>query len=248
MDGPWGRALLALWLAVVPLHAGATAFDEMVDFDKSYIAALALTSQAAADPAKGDAALRAMQALQAKWPAFRGGPAVRGNPAVDAALPKIGDDIGTASRAAADARWSEAHEALEPVRMRMMSAREQSGIAYYPDLLTAFHEPMEAIVLAVKGKSPGSFGPNDRAEIERHLAEALARWHRVERAPLEAGPYRLTSAQLERARKLVGDERQALQRLSDAARGDDSAALIRAATGIKPAFAQLYMLFGSPGT
>jgi len=94
-----------------------------------------------------------------------------------------------ASQAAAEAaHCSEAHEALEPVRLRRMPAREQSGIGHYPDLLTAFHEPMEAIVLAAKDQTPARFGARQRGEIDTNLADAPARWHRVNRRRSKPSP------------------------------------------------------------
>jgi hypothetical protein len=39
-----------------------------------------------------------------------------------------------------------------------------------PDLLTAFHESMEAIVLAAKQQAPAGSGARERREIDAHLA------------------------------------------------------------------------------
>ena len=98
---------------------------------------------------------------------------------------------------------TDAHEALEHVREVLMKLRQRNGIDYFIDRLTAFHEPMEAIVLAAKDKTGDTLTDADIALIRKRMPQAEQAWQRVAAAKLDASDYRLTPAQADDARELM---------------------------------------------
>jgi hypothetical protein len=145
---------------------------------------------------------------------------------------------------ASDRKVTDAHEALEHVRDVLMKLRQRNRIDYFIDGLTAFHEPMEAIVLAAKDKTGDSLDAADIARIRKALPQAEQAWHRVAAAKLDANDYMLTPAQADDARKLMTLENAALSALKDALAASDKARIAQAAVAIKPNFAKLFMIFG----
>jgi hypothetical protein len=122
---------------------------------------------------------------------------------------------------ASDRKVTDAHEALEDMRMVMMKLRARNEIEYFVDRLTAFHEPMEAIVLAAKDKTPETFTDADIQRITKTLPQAEELWTRVATGNLDGATYQLEASQLERARKLIQTEQQALAALKTALAAGD---------------------------
>lgn len=218
---------------------------DMVSLDKVYIAALALSSQGkAAETRKATADLtRAWQGFNARYRAA--------NPA-DSQWTR---DFDTVSRhiddataiAASDRKTTDAHEALEEVRIVLWRLRERNGIEYFIDRLTAFHEPMEGIVLAAKDKTGAQLTEADLAKIRALLPEAQALWQRAMAAPFDAAAYQLNAASYDKARRLMQLEHQSLAALASALASGNRDQIVKAAVAIKPNFAALFMVFADFG-
>lgn len=215
---------------------------DMVTLDRAYIAALALTSQERREPS-----LRAMAVLVPTWKAFQAKYAAA-NPADPQWRPDFDLVDGMIGRAdglvLTGASLVEAHDELEGVRVTLMHLRSRNGIAYYVDGLTAFHEPMEAIMLAAKGKTPETLTAADRDLIKERLPEALALWSEVAAAPFDAGLYGFGEAKQGVLRRQVAAEADALAQLQAAVDSGDTGAVIQRAPALKGVFAPLFMLFG----
>ena len=84
-----------------------------------------------------------------------------------------------------------------------------------------------------------------RSEIERAFAEARAHWRGIEQNLPEAADHRMSSRRFLQFKAALADGSKALTALSDALRGSDDAALLKAARSIKPPFARLYSAFGA---
>jgi hypothetical protein len=214
----------------------------MVKLDKSDIAALALTSQGKVAESR-----KAMEILSESWKGFKQR-YYDANPG-DSQWKKDFDAadhmIAEASQiVASDRKVTDAHEALEEIRMVMMKLRARNGIEYFVDRLTAFHEPMEVIVLAAKDKTPETLADADIQRIRNMLPEAEELWKHVVAGDLDGPTYQLDASQLERARKLIQTEQQALAALKSALAAGDKQDIIKAAVGVKPNFAALFMTFG----
>lgn len=216
--------------------------QDMVILDKAYIAALALTSQGKVAESR-----KAMEILSASWKGFKDR-YYNANPQdrqwqkdFDAADHMIAE---AAHIVVSDRKVTDAHEALEEMRMVMMSLRARNEIDYFVDRLTAFHEPMEAIVLAAKDKTAETFTDADIARIEKTLPEAERLWQGVMAGKIDAALYQLDASQLDRARKLMQVEQQAIAELKAALASGDRPRIVKAAVGIKPNFAALFMTFG----
>jgi hypothetical protein len=228
------------------LFATAARADFVVDsaaFDKAYIPALAVTSQGEAEKSKA-----AMARLNQAWLLYSN--AHRQDNPGDASWEKGFAEIDKWIREA-DAIVArgdtliDAHNVLEHVRVILMQLRQKHGIDYYLDHQTAFHEPMETIVLAAKGKTPATLTEQDLATIRNTLPALDARWKAVQNARFEPGNYGLDSTRAAKVKQTVERETEAIETLKKALAGSDKSAMIQSAAAIKPPFAQLYMLFGA---
>lgn len=236
-------ALLALasTITTAATAAGPDALAPMVRFDALYIPLLSLTSAAQADAAAAPRARAAAARLQQAWPALQQAlaaqpPAPAQRTAWQQMLQQAGRHMADADKAIARNDWARAHEALEPVRIGLMKVRQAAGFDYFVDRLTAFHEPMEELVLAA--------GKGSLAGMEPVFAHAAALWRAVESHPVDAATYRLSTQRQSQLRAGLAAEAQALSRLSDALRGGDTAAALAAAKAIKPPFARAFTAFG----
>lgn len=245
-----GRAVLGAVLLACLLPAGvrAATLVNMVAFDAVYIPALALTTAAQQDAAVADRARDAMLSLRTRWPTLRAGLFTDLGPASQASsrrsLDQVAQHIALADRAVAGANFKAAHEALEEVRVELMKARSERGMDYFVDRLTAFHEPMELLALAGAKLKPQDLTAAKRTELELAYAEARAVWRGIEQNPPDPQIYALTPGRLAQLSKAMADEAEALSQLSDALRGTDNAALLKAAAALKPAFARVFTAFG----
>lgn len=237
----------SLLLAAGLLLAGFSAGDlrqEMVKFDKVYIAALALTSQG-----KADGARKAVYALRESWQVFKA-KHYNVNPAdkqwqvdFDAVDKLVANAVAIAG--APDKNLNEAHDVLEEVRNVLMKLRARNSIDYYIDALTAFHHPMEDIVLAAKDKTAQTLSDADVSKIRNTLPDVDKLWQRVQASELDAATYQLSAAQAEDVAKLVKLESAALAKLQEAVKSGDKAQIAKAAVSIKPNFAKLFVTFAN---
>ncbi len=241
------RSTLRLALVALILLAGiasadpATLFDDMVAFDRVYIPALAMTSQGKERPS-----LKAIAQLKEAWTTFQ--EAHSGDYPDDPEWKrdfKAIDDRLFESTMFTSPDWTHlAHNALEPIRDRMREMRLRHDIDYYVDYLTAFHEPMETIVLAGKDKTTQTFTEDDLATIKKTIPQAEKLWAEVQAAPFEAGRYGFSPAKAKQVADQVEKEAQALAALNKAVAAGDTAAIIQRAVAMKPNFAKLFMMFG----
>lgn len=237
-------ALAAASAAPYAFASRSPLLDAMVALDAVYIPALSLTTAAQKDAAAAPRAAAAMARLQGRWPSLRVALEIRKPADWAAALDAVTRQIDAAAAAVALSNWEVAHEALEPVRLTLMKAREGAGVDYFVDRLTRFHEPMEVLALAgSRGLVPIS--PTMRAEIERAFAEARAHWRLVEQNLPDHAAYRMSTRRITQFKQALGDEAAALTKLSDALRGSDDAALLKAASAIKPPFSRVFTAFGA---
>jgi DNA-binding protein len=212
-------------------------------FDKAYIPALALTSQN--EPEKTRAAI---DKLKAAWGVYAS--AHRQHQAADEAWKKGFADIdGVIAKAdaivARGTNVTEAHDTLEQVRVTLMQLRRKNGIDYFLDYQTAFHEPMEAIVLTVKGKTPETLDAQDIDKIRKLIPALDARWSALQNARFDPQQFDFDSARSAKLQQLIAAETEAITALKKALAQPDKAALIQHAAAIKAPFSQMFMLFGA---
>jgi hypothetical protein len=226
----------------VMVGARADMVTDSAALDKAYIPALALTSQGNAAQSKA-AILRLKHAWQIYAQAHRQD--FPGDDRWTAAFSEIENWIDVADGIVAHGGvLIEAHDALEHVRVILMQQRQNHGIDYFLDYQTAFHEPMEAIALTARGKTPETLTPQDLAKIRDTLPELDARWNALRSARFEPKNFGLDEAQAAKAMQLLARESEAIVLLKQALAGTDRAAVIQRALAIKPPFAQLYLLVG----
>ena len=137
-----------------------------------------------------------------------------------------------------------AHVSLEHVKVVLMHLRERNGIEYYIDKLTRFHEPMEKIVLAVKGKTGVLLTDNAVTLVKNTLPEAVQLWQQVSASKFDSALYEFNAAKVEKLGTLVKKEQAALKRLQKAVKANNKVRIIQAGLAIKPNFARLFEAFG----
>lgn len=135
-----------------------------------------------------------------------------------------------------------AHETLEQVRLRWLSMRARYGIETFGDHLTRFHEPMEQVALAVKGKTAQTLEEADVAAIRAAVPEL-----RRLLAPIQAWaakPEGLAHGRAGIRQEKVAVLTRAVTALEQALASADRAAIVAAGASVKPVFTLLYIEFG----
>jgi hypothetical protein len=239
---PWllvAGAILALVTA--GCEQRESIWEAMVAFDQAYIPALSLTSEQ-----KGKAAGAVMPQVEARWEALQ--ERLPTDWRQQAAWERVAADVsGRLQRAEgriAEGQLTEAHDELEAVRELLRRQRRAHGMEYFVDRLTAYHEPMEATVLAVKGKTAATLTDADVSAIRQHLQQAQTRWQKVEEAEVDPQRYRLSAAKGEALRAGIGQESAALRALQATLASGERQKIIQTAAALKPPFAELFKLFG----
>lgn len=222
----------------------------MVAFDGVYIPALSQTSNASQKPEAGPAATAAMARLRQAWPTLRQDLTGAWGPSAPAgwaqALERVDQQITLAGRATAAAKWHDAHEALEDVRIELMRARQAGGLDYFVDRLTAYHEPMEVIALTGAQVKPADLDATRLASLRKAYTEASELWQAIRRVQVGPGTYALDARRAQQLSQGLADEDAALQALGRALAGTDASAILRAASAVKPPFARVFTAFGQP--
>jgi hypothetical protein len=215
----------------------AALIDDMAVLDRAYVAALVLSNQ----PDKpAEAVTASMKRLKESWKKFVDGLSKedRENAALKSAVTQVSGSVAEAEKLAAAGKRRDAHEALEMVRIDFWKARSDMGIDYLLDLLTAFHEPMEAFVdLAEKSGA-------DPTKLKSLLAELSEKWTIVEKAKLDTKLFGLNEEKTTRYTGLVKKEREILTSLLALIEGKDQTTLVKTAGTVKTTFSQAYMVFG----
>jgi hypothetical protein len=216
--------------------------QDMAAFDRAYVPALAVTGEH-----KLKAARKAMARLNGEWKTFRN--RYQGSLGSDKAwqegFMQIDAHVRRANAVVANGdTLNQAHQALEEVRVILMNLRRHDGMQYFPDALTAYHEPMEAIVLAARGKTARTLGEAELARLSRTLPEARRLWQEAVKTPMDAGVFRFKPAWTQAVQAAIQQESEALQMLEKALASHDRAQIVPAVAAIKPPFARLYGLFG----
>ena len=242
------RILAALLLAAA---AGSTAAQapaalraDMIAMDRAYIPALVVTNRADAQ-----VAARAMKALTTQWRSFeaRHAGASTGDPQWAASLKDVDGYIARANGIVAEGKdLPAAHDQLEGVRGTLLAARDRMKMPYYLDGLTRYHDRMEAIYLAAKGKDAATLDDSAIALIRGELPDAEAWWRAARGQPIEpefgVTPQRQAEIDAYYARidRSLADLRAALS-------GTDKGAIAKAAQGVRPPFSALFASFGDFG-
>jgi hypothetical protein len=237
-------ALFAAAAGTAAAQAPAALRADMIALDRAYIPALAVTNRADAQ-----VAARAMKALTTQWRSFeaRHAGASTGDPQWAASLKDVDGYIERASRIVAEGRdLPAAHDQLEGVRGTLLAARDRMKMPYYLDGLTRYHDRMEAIYLAAKGKDAATLDDSAIALIRGELPDAQAWWRAARAQPIEpefgVTPQRQAEidAQYARIDRSLAELREALS-------GTDKGAIAKAAQGLRPPFSALFASFGDFG-
>lgn len=252
LAGELDEAQLAQANRALSVAPGGTsqALGPMVAFDAIYIPALAFTTNASQSAQAIPTAQAAAARLRSRWPDLRAGLLQTWGPnpppAWTQALGEVDRRLTATHAAVEQARWHDAHEELEEVRIILMQARRAQGMDYFVDRLTTYHEPMEQLALAGSQLKPEQLTPAKRADLAKAYDAARALWSGIEQVGLDAASHGLNTARENQLRQGLAAERAALDALGQALRTGDAAAVLKAAGAIKPPFARVFTAFGQP--
>lgn len=210
-----------------------------VGLDRDYIPALVSTQRG-----ERQVAVAAMDRLQETWDRFSEEWAEHdGSDLWGSTMEQVENHILQADALVdiEDGDLMDAHTALEEVRILLWDLRVDMNVEYYLDRLTAFHEVMEEIERAARADDPAAMDLERIRELE---IQATAQWQDVVDNPPDPHLFALSPEGLEAKIGMAAAVTEALERLTAALEGEDRAAIQRAARGIKPPFAELYMSFG----
>ena len=216
---------------------------DMVAFDRQYIAALALTSQEKLKPST-----QAMARLLPLWKSFnyKHRNMVKKDADWKKDMNKIDYYIHAANKIVSSGKHLiYAHNELEHVRVIMLNARVRNHIEYFIDHLTRFHEPMETLVLTVKGKSASDISSDTIAKMKSEVQTAKTLWQKVVQAPLDKHLFGFSDEKVNMVKGYQLKETEALAKLETALAGGNNNIIISAGLAIKPSFAKMFMLFGA---
>ena len=245
-------SILAIMLA---LATTAFAKDEVLEnafvkVDKAYIPPLFFTSAMAMG-----STVASMNAYKAAWAEFKTNyydykPDYANwqtyFDTVDAANLKADGIIKAAFAANNPQLLPPAHDALEVVRETMLELREHNGFSkFITDKQTLFHEPMEAIVLSLKGLTPLQVTEELKAALRAELPLAMKTWSDIEKCPVDAEQWLLTAAQTTAYYGYLVAERTRLEAFQTALDADDNLLIIQTGMALKPVFVESYKIFGS---
>ncbi|RMF63841.1 MAG: hypothetical protein D6743_10125 [Calditrichaeota bacterium] len=222
--------------------SGEKMLKDMVRLDRTYIPALAATQRQDTSASK-----KTMRRLVERWLAFK-------RKYMDANQKDVQwrKDFEEIERRVAKANslivgkgdLTTAHETLEGIRQIFSQLRHRNHIDYFLDYLTAFHEPMEAVVRMVKDKVATQLASEDLQSMQERLATAKEHWSRARAADFDASLFGFDAERVEQMQQLMAREDAALATLQKALTAGQPAEIISAAKAIKPPFAKLFMLFG----
>jgi hypothetical protein len=268
----WKKIVVAVALALSSAAAQAkdeTFLTDMVGMEKSYVNPLFYTSSMNPPKAKAsyDAFVKAWGAFYAEYRTYRPDEKnwVAHFDAMDAAVkaPKSIIDQAAKLFAAKDpscvalatvppsfncASLVGAHDLLEAVRYELWELRAHNGFPrFVTDRLTAYHDPMEAVVLTFKGRPLPTIPEAELAAVGEYLDEAIYLWTLVEKAPIDAELWGFSDAAVVEIGKRLDAEGAMLQKLAGFFDAGDFASLSANALALKQAFVPVYTAFaGDP--
>lgn len=215
---------------------------EMADFDKAYIPLLFYTDEGDLESSK-----RAMVFLDAEWESLKAkyGERAEANPEWKRDFAQIEQMMASAKRILSTTEdLSDAHLALEYIGGTLTEFRRSSGIDYPLDYLNEFHALMGEIIWIERYRTPETLNDDDLNWVRDQLVEAAAVWEKVQQTGFDSDAFGLSAEKGARLRLAIQAESDALQRLDQAIKSGDKAAIIRAASTLQPNFAKAYLLFG----
>ncbi len=235
--------IVLIFITALPLSAASLLEKDMAAFDRAYITSMVLTSQG-----KRAASKKAMERTMAQWASFKKTHAddlIKSN-ADKADLIIINQMLSDAKRIVrANGPLHEAHIILEGVRDVFLNIRKRNSIDYYIDHLTGFHKPMNAIVLAARGKTPETLTESILSRIKDNFKLAGQSWENLQKASFDPELFSFDAKKEAQRQACIKAETEALNKLKKALNKGDKEAIIKAAAGIKPNFDSLFLLFSN---
>ena len=139
-------------------------------------------------------------------------------------------------------KLAEAHEELERVRFVFRELRKRNGLDYFLDGMTEFHEPMEQIILTLRGKD--NISEEDLFRLEALFREAWGSWERVAAAEIDPEVFGFDPEKMEAIKERIKEEQSLLENFAAALSARNADQIFQGATDLRPNFVVLYKAFG----
>lgn len=140
--------------------------------------------------------------------------------------------------------FKQAHEELEAVRSTMLKLRSENGFPkFITDKMTAFHDPMEHVVLTILGNH-NNLTDELLAAVDVTFGEALKAWDNVEKCPVDAGMWGFTPEQMTQYFMMLQQEKAALDAYAQILASRNLDMIVAKAKSIKGPFVTAYTFFG----
>ncbi len=216
------------------------ACQRFADFDRVYIPALALTKQKSSTA--GEALLRA----QRGW-----GETVScvkrqrpGDADWQKGIDQIESHLQEAARLVKADDLQGAHETLEAIRDILREERRRCGWEYDLDVLTDFHDVMEAIVKPYNPREDEPAPRIDHASLDALLPTAQRRLAAIQSLQFDPATYHLPASKAEQLQPTITELGQVLDQITASVKERQDQEALAAIRRLQPTFARLYMIFG----
>jgi hypothetical protein len=216
----------------------------MVELDRAYIPALALSGQ----PDQMDKAKTAFIKFEKTWTIFK-----------ERYLNQSGfdtewtQDINRIDMAVTQAKsalldrseGAKAHEELEAVRMIFLESRTRQKIPYFIDTLTLFHNSMEDMLNGISSAKIASWTEAERINFTADLDITTARWNKVKAANALLSDLNLEPKVVSTFEVQWKSIDKLLKEIKDFYKSGDQENFNQSLNQLKPAFIKTFFLFGN---
>jgi len=138
-----------------------------------------------------------------------------------------------------------AHAALEEIRYTLKDLREEYGVSYFIDYITAFHDVMEPIAIAVKGKTASDI-PALIDTLTIYTDASISVWTELSAQTIDYTAFNISTSGQTYIANAIAAETANLNALKAAlTAGTDNALILQKASSVKPLFLRLFFSFGN---
>lgn len=218
---------------------------QMIRFDQLYIPALFYTEQGSVEASR-----KAVKDLMEFWQTFslayyNSRPA---DPEWKQSFDIVDQRITTAGKLVKNGKAvTSAFNELDVIRDILYRIRKRNDIKYYVDHLTEFFQPMDAMLLILKDKTPDTLTATDLQNLSYLINREINIWDKVAKVEFNSVLFGFNGIKLRDMRKYIKAEQLILYKLKKAIDARDKAFIFLSADFIKPNFNKLYLLFGDFG-
>lgn len=155
---------------------------------------------------------------------------------------KINQAMVSAETLVASQELGQAHQELSEIRYVFLELRHRNGFDYFLDGMTEFYDPIQEIIICLRGKNKLSDKEYDRLIT---LAErARRKLNKLSISKIDPGYFGFSPRKNEAIRKRVKDQEKLMSAFEKALSSGDLDRIFQSAQNLKPNYLVLYKAFG----